>query len=226
MKRNECGISYSEASGSIPDCPILQTSSENILLLQPGFLTHHDPPTVGFHDPLYQISFNRHATCLTMLVQIPDLGIVVAACQRGRAGIFTVTELDGSVDIDAEPSTAAASSGITERRPTRVNVRRSPNSKKKPSTHRRGEDATQARIASTSCAFRLDHILPTLDQEIARKRPGNKGLIGIATAPIQGVRSSAGHRNRWRLILTYSNCTLLSYELSRSIEGEVEALIL
>ena len=155
-----------------------------------------------------------------MLIQIPDLGVLIAGCQRGRVGIFTLTQLDGSIGIESKSSTIAAGTGTHN---TGANAR--PQSTKRPPKHQSNESADTGE-ASASCAFCLEHILPTLDQEVSGHRPNSKGLIGIAAAPIQGVKPYDGHRNRWRLILTYSDCTVLSYELKRSIGGEVEALIL
>ena len=77
-------------------------------------------------------------------------------------------------------------------------------------------------------AMRLDWVIPFASQEARRERPPTV-LIGIATAPLQGLEkppyySPAGTSNgatkrspkkRWRLFLTYEDHTVLSYELWR-----------
>ena len=76
------------------------------------------------------------------------------------------------------------------------------------------------------CAMRLDHTLPFASQQRACERPASQ-LIGIAVAPMQGINVHERQMSRWRLVLTYRNCRLLSYEISRSDEsGEVDNLIL
>jgi hypothetical protein len=79
-------------------------------------------------------------------------------------------------------------------------------------------------------AMRLDWVLPLASQELQGHRP-HKHLIGIATAPLQGsLKETVGKTpsRRWRLFLTYSNHTILSYELWRGEANEtafVEPLI-
>lgn len=78
--------------------------------------------------------------------------------------------------------------------------------------------------------FRLERLLPFRTQEAAGKRPG-VALLGMAIGPVQGCgqmsgsatnepRDSKGLVNgnrRFRLILTYYDHTILSYEIWRSI---------
>ena len=171
---------------------------------------------VGYRGRLYEApsSFNeRFVPWLTMLTQIPDLGVVVAGCQRGQAGIFTLLQLEDSAGTTTTTAAACAD--------TQIRIDRG--SMEANTTHYTDTAAT----ASAPCAFRLDHILPTRDQEDAKQRPSYRSLIGIAAAPLQGVKSFGGQRSRWRLILTYSDCTLLSYELRRSSVGiEIDSLII
>ena len=199
----------------------MHTSSTNIFLLQAGLIPNHQRPMVGICTPLYEAasSFNeRFVPWLTMLTQIPDLGVVVAGCQRGQAGIFTLFQLKDCTDTAT--ATATASVSATARADAQESTGRE--SMEAGTIHN-----TDTTTASTPCAFRLDHILPTLDQEEAHQRPSFRSLIGIAAAPLQGVKSYGGQRSRWRLILTYSDCTLLSYELRRSNAGvEVDSLII
>ena len=81
-------------------------------------------------------------------------------------------------------------------------------------------------------AMRLDWVLPFTSQEERSERPPMV-LIGIATAPLQGLDESpdtAGPsgsgvkrraKARWRLFLTYEDHTVLSYELWRSGKGKI-----
>lgn len=93
---------------------------------------------------------------------------------------------------------------------------------------------TLTRIRETKHrAFRLDWILPLKSQEDAKMRP-EVPLLGIASAPVQGREAaivSPGRRSpdglrgeawravessrRYRLLLTYCDHTVLSYELGR-----------
>ena len=95
---------------------------------------------------------------------------------------------------------------------------------------------TLTRMASTKLlAFRLDAILPLHSQEIDGHRP-DVPLLGIAIGPIQGRETMVGSggsddslgngrdeswrgvecSRRYRLMLTYYDHTVLSYELGRS----------
>ncbi|KAI9813832.1 MAG: hypothetical protein M1827_003622 [Pycnora praestabilis] len=84
-------------------------------------------------------------------------------------------------------------------------------------------------ISSEHFAFRVDLIVPFESQECENLRP-HCPLLGIAVGPIQGkdmlsladsrFDSSAGiiERKRFRLLLTYYDHTILSYELERPQE--------
>ncbi|MCJ1390760.1 hypothetical protein MMC18_003621 [Xylographa bjoerkii] len=71
---------------------------------------------------------------------------------------------------------------------------------------------------TNNCAFRLDWLLPTKSQEDRGERP-EVPLLGVAVGPVQG---SGAEPKKWRLMLTYSDYSVLSYEIGR--EGE-EVLI-
>ena len=83
------------------------------------------------------------------------------------------------------------------------------------------------------CAMRLDWVLPFHSQDVENKRPLTV-LVGVAVSPLvvpgreftDGVGSygsRARHQSdRWRLILTYADHTVLSYELWR---GEKTAVV-
>lgn len=59
--------------------------------------------------------------------------------------------------------------------------------------------------------MRLDHVLPTKEQEDRGERPSS-WLVGVAVSPVQGHVGRRGAR-RWRLMLTYKDLTTLSYEI-------------
>lgn len=88
------------------------------------------------------------------------------------------------------------------------------------------------KVKNDQYGFRLEWLLPFQTQEEAGKRP-DVALLGMAIGPVQGCgktsgsvidepRDSKGLSNgtrRFRLILTYYDHTILSYEIWRSIAG-------
>ena len=78
-------------------------------------------------------------------------------------------------------------------------------------------------------AFRLDHILPFSCQEREGLLPRKALLAGIAVGPIQGVLGTMDLPRRWRLLLSFTDHSVLSYEIGKYREEEhqgVEALII
>jgi hypothetical protein len=63
-------------------------------------------------------------------------------------------------------------------------------------------------------AMRVDHILPSTLQEQHEERP-MLPLMGIAVGPIQGTERLREDQKRWRLLMTYYDHTILSYEIKR-----------
>ncbi|MCJ1381031.1 hypothetical protein MMC17_004140 [Xylographa soralifera] len=72
-----------------------------------------------------------------------------------------------------------------------------------------------------SCAFRLDWVLPFASQEQRGERPAAP-LLGVAVGPVQG---SGPQPKRWRLMLTYYDYSVLSYEIGRGEGFEAEVLV-
>lgn len=111
------------ADGSLCDdlpCPILHTSVRNVYLLQPSNqqLTPGPwlPPMVGLANPLRQpIQHNyehlRMFERVNMCAQIPALGVVVVASQKGRALVLGLTKL--AADADYPPGTGDMASKKT-----------------------------------------------------------------------------------------------------------------
>lgn len=67
-----------------------------------------------------------------------------------------------------------------------------------------------------SFAFKVDPYLPTAAQESGSARP-EAHLHGIAVGPMQGTEDMPDDMKRWRLMLTYQDHTVLSYEIWRSL---------
>lgn len=65
--------------------------------------------------------------------------------------------------------------------------------------------------------MKLEAILPLSEQEEEGERPMN-ALAGVAAAPIPGQGEDQIHGKRWRVVLTYRDHTVLSYELRRDPE--------
>jgi hypothetical protein len=78
--------------------------------------------------------------------------------------------------------------------------------------------------------FRLDHLLPFPEQERDGYRPACGGpLLGIAVSPIQGMLGVKQGPRRWRLLMYYSDHTVLPYEIGKEREPQnqgVETLVI
>jgi len=77
--------------------------------------------------------------------------------------------------------------------------------------------------------FRLDHILPFPQQEKEGLRSHQAQLLGIAASPVQGMLGEKEGQRRWRLLLYYSDHTVLAYEIGKVREPQnqgVETLVL
>jgi hypothetical protein len=69
----------------------------------------------------------------------------------------------------------------------------------------------------TTYAMRIDRILPLSYQEDRMERPFSP-LLGIAVGPIQGTEHLPEDQKRWRLLMTYYDHTIFSYEIKRGRE--------
>ncbi len=61
-------------------------------------------------------------------------------------------------------------------------------------------------------------ILPTYSQEKESWRP-IRPLLGMAVSPVPGDARTDGGGGRWRLLMTYLDGTVLSYEIMRRMPG-------
>jgi hypothetical protein len=63
--------------------------------------------------------------------------------------------------------------------------------------------------------MRLERILPLASQERRGERPFAP-LAGIASSPLQGSEHLPAIKKRWRLMMMYTDNSVLSYEIRRS----------
>ncbi|CAK4032632.1 hypothetical protein DOTSEDRAFT_69718 [Lecanosticta acicola] len=66
----------------------------------------------------------------------------------------------------------------------------------------------------TTYAMRIERILPFAHQEEQQLRPFAP-LAGMSTGPVQGTEHLPDDKKRWRLLMMYSDHTVLSYEIRR-----------
>jgi hypothetical protein len=67
----------------------------------------------------------------------------------------------------------------------------------------------------TTYAMRLESILPLASQERQSQRPFAP-LAGIASSPLQGTEHLPTEKKRWRLMMMYTDNSVLSYEMRRT----------
>ncbi|MCJ1247841.1 hypothetical protein MMC30_005056 [Trapelia coarctata] len=172
---------------------ILWASDHNLALFGPRF----DQPATIMINALQQVIPESSGAMerldrLNMSAQIPELGIIIIASYIGRVAVLSLN--------------------------TRKMFKGSKRSK--------------------YCAFRVDWFLPFKSQEDELLRPIGAPLLGIAVSPIQGQQPrprllgdgtadgfasrsprAGSSSRRYRLMLTYWDQTVLSYELGRSGDG-------
>lgn len=157
----------------------------------------------------------RHYQRLNMVLQVPELGLVTVADQMGRVALIALTK-------SAQPLPG---------RTRYESMRRTTDAMKKPTEPRSKLKKRRIKMEE-AVGFRLCAILPTKTQEDAGMRPVTL-LLGMALAPVQGHQHTpkAGDQSpsgvfgsygkteqegrKWRLLLTYYDHTVLSYEISR-----------
>ncbi|KAK5000480.1 hypothetical protein LTR66_000679 [Elasticomyces elasticus] len=90
---------FAQRRSTLP-CPLLGISVRQVVLVQSSEdqnSTQSHCPIITIHDPLHQylhgdIVYLNHFDRLNMHTEIPELGIVVVASQKGRAAIFSLTQ--------------------------------------------------------------------------------------------------------------------------------------
>ncbi|KAF2146064.1 uncharacterized protein K452DRAFT_355533 [Aplosporella prunicola CBS 121167] len=175
-------------SQQIPASPILRVSVKDVFLLQSRDREGNRNPAIGFHDPLFQQTYQFSELDeaivqdrINLFAQIPELGLVIVASAKGRAAIMSLTQ------CPENPSRTRNSEFVERSSSERWYI----------------------------CGCRVDHIVPFKHQEQARQRP-ETALVGVAVGPIQGMLGRhADYSRRWRLLLTYADNSILSYELGK-----------
>lgn len=162
----------------------------------------HSDPVVVIQRPLHPVdqgtpwplipgSHDRH--CYT--TQIPELGLFVVASPNGRAGIFSLTK-----------SSSSSNSNLS----------------------------SQVRLRP-SYSLQLEYVLPFAnDDETKIWDVNDTRLIGVAAGPVQGMldKTTGGDRGdhdllvnnskpgnrRWRLLMYFTDHTILAFELGKRRE--------
>ena len=194
-------------------------------------------PIQVLHNPLKEsLPFSSLITqCerLNMVDEIAELGVVVIGCGKGKVAIVQL--IKHSIPLPTSTGTGHPCSESKRRKRQRTS-RGSPTidpgipfggreleSTEKPrpdghsgKVHRRGGQdqyvpnwVTLPSRNNEIYTFKLAHKLPLPEQELSGERP-RLPLVGIAVGPVQGSK------RRWRILLTYSDGTILSYEVCRA----------
>lgn len=77
-----------------------------------------------------------------------------------------------------------------------------------------GTPNPRASGSGTIYAMRIEHIVPLPAQEAHNERPFAP-LAGIAAGPLQGTENLPDEQKRWRLMMMYTDHSVLSYEVRR-----------
>lgn len=188
------------------EAPCLIITKEEIYLLQRPFDITGDYNDLikKFRQP-YQPepwttalpSLDRHS----FHTQIPELGIFLIASPIGRVAIFRITKS---------------------------------RSQHSHNYHNRNQDDAYMQDPTPNqfftYGFQLEYVLPfshgAPDFVCCPAMPGSR-MLGVAVAPIQGMydegeeaTSGVGRDRRWRIIMYYTDHTVVSYEISRKREDE------
>ncbi|KAL9085514.1 MAG: hypothetical protein Q9165_007559 [Trypethelium subeluteriae] len=198
-------------------------------------------PIQILHNPLRESlafsSFFPQCERLNMVNEVPELGIVVVGCGKGRAAIIQLIkhsvqlpmqspEMDNvhqrtrprkHLKSSKEPLLAECSPNQKIR--GRRDARNSPTSGQNRNFNRQSSHIQEGQALAVQLrnheiyTFRLAHTIPLEEQEQSRERPPMP-LAGMAVGPIQGSTQ------RWRILLTYLDGTILTYELCRARNKE------
>ena len=80
------------------------------------------------------------------------------------------------------------------------------------------------RGVDTTSGFKIVASLPSYDAERLRWRP-SVPLLGIAVSPVPGDAMTDVGVRRYRLLMTYLDNTILSYEIKRCMQGMPELVV-
>ncbi|KAG9197876.1 hypothetical protein G6514_000768 [Epicoccum nigrum] len=190
--------------------PLLIVTKEDVYLYQRplDYAGDHSDYIVTMRRPLHPNDL--HIPCLFIpgshdrhcyTTQIPELGVFIVASPNGRAGVFSLTRAPGHANPQAS--------------------------------------------GRPQFGFQLEYILPFADRD-GRKVWDVEGarLIGVAAGPVQGMLDSESGvggeggggglyeerrgKRRWRVLMYYTDHTVLAFELGRKrggVDVDVEALV-
>jgi hypothetical protein len=237
---------------AVPSIPTLHCSSSNLRLL---IAPEADSPHIFCANILKQalphaIENSNHANIdrLNMMVQIPELGIVVVATQMGRCAVCTLTKLErtGSLGLRVDwilPTKSQEFKGVRPIGPL-LGIAASPvqghfihpwlAEDRKTGEARWGQDGIIDGVVTTFDP----HVLvvesvaedaPEDPPSSKRKRQSRRSVGPESTKATLEPRAwrhpprndsfqSMDGSRRYRLMLTYLDMTVLSYEISRGIE--------
>jgi hypothetical protein len=189
--------------GDLP-CPILQLSFKDTYLYQSapnGKAWDHLPipstrrlfqqeVSVAFESGSYK--FGR----INMYAQIPSLGVVIIATQKGRVAVLSLTQTVTRM-LDYEKAKTYEMAKTNE------------------------SPIEKPRMEKRVFGYRVDHILPLSSQEEAGHRP-KAGIHGIAVGPVQGTEHLEDGLKRWRLLVHYQDLSILAYEIGKSTKDQLD----
>lgn len=195
----------------MPKSPFMSLSQHDIFLQQPRDGDNDPGPILGIHDPFkqavpnFRISqsidpYNR----ISLSQSIPELGLVVVGTPKGRVAILSLQQCEDASEADRRRSGPAKAK------------------EKKPSFAQR-----TSKYRDSMYFLRLEWILPFKEQEEDGQRPLCP-LIGIAAGPMKGMQQSrraeisTNSPRRWRLMLTWCDHTVLSYEIGAASSSGID----
>ena len=244
------GIRSGKASTPVLPFYLLQTSQSNISLYHSfsppnkncesesddGYIMDDEIPLIRkakqivCRSPLVQkLPANYPHTMglsrLNMVLQIPELSLVVVGDQFGRAALLTITRIHYARKMPVSARNCGSKREIHSIDAVYQSQSINPFRQRDPQEH-------------GSVGYRFERFLPLSWEEDAKRRPLTD-LLGIAAAPIQdhefkradglGDERSFQQRKserwrfegsrRYRLLMYYHDHTILSYELGRPGEG-------
>jgi len=166
-----------------PQAPFLQLSASSIFLMQPRGSENRPYPILGVYEPFKQQMKLADSTSTPN-----DIFSHLANLNYSdRISLHALIPELGVVVIGTPKGRAAVLALFQNR---------------------------ENRMHKTRYSFRMEWLLPTAEQEERGERPETM-LIGLAASPVQGMlgEREQGRPRKWRLLLTYADHSVLSYEI-------------
>jgi hypothetical protein len=176
---------------------------------------------------------------LNMILTIPELSLVIIASQVGRVALITITRPVITTTTDGTSSANMTSSSIHRKckhqsnSTTDANANGEQSEPEPPNSDNEGSPEYQhsheelQELLHPLTSMRVEAILPTKEEDADLKIRPNFPLLGIAASPLwrgglerhgrrgKGKVAGGADRSRWRLMLYYTDHTVISYEISR-----------